>query len=548
MLYRDICKILGFFLFGFACTLLIPLAVALYYLYFVGTDLHPQQHTASIFLETILICLCLAGSCLYIGRHATGRLYRKEALVSVTIIWFLSSGLAALPFYLSGTLANPFHAYFEAASGLTTTGSTMMFPKEFNAKGEEIPITKQVNGVHITTYTFYGTIDPVIDPQTGEVLFTGIEAVSKALLFWRSFIQWLGGIGIIVLFVAILPFLGMGGKVLYNMEMPGPIKDAFTPRIKETAALLWKIYFAMTVAQVILLIYTNPKMDLFNATCISFSTLSTGGFCAQNDSIGAYHSAWTDWIVILFMILGSINFSIYYHALRGKFYRAYEPEFVLYLAIILITGGLSAWYLVGTPHVHFGLAPEGFYSWHEAIRYAFFQLISAQTTTGFITADYDVWPYAVQALMIIVMFIGGMSGSTAGGTKVIRHYMLFRIIQNKIETLFRPDTIRQFRLGNREVDSGTSIMVMCFLGIFIAFSVFSTFLYIVDGIDPETAIGLVACMINNTGLSFRAAGPYGSCAFLSDFGCAMSSVLMILGRLEFFAVLAILVPSFWKQT
>ena len=257
MLYREIGKLLGLYLFGFACSLLIPFGVAVYFRFFYPEDLHPQEHTVDAFFYTLIICLALSGISYYFGRNTGGRLYRKEALASVVVIWFLTPALAALPFYISGTLKNPFHAYFEAASGLTTTGSTIMYPKKFNSEGVEIPITKEVVGIHKTIYSFYGTIDPVIDPKTGKVLFTGIEAVSKAILFWRSFIQWMGGIGVIVLFVAILPILGIGGKILFFMESPGPIKDSLTPRIKETASMLWKIYLGLTVAQIGLLLYTK---------------------------------------------------------------------------------------------------------------------------------------------------------------------------------------------------------------------------------------------------------------------------------------------------
>jgi trk/ktr system potassium uptake protein len=547
MLYREICKVLGLYLYGFAATLLFPLGVAVYYRFF-GLEFHPQQHTFDTFLLTIILSLLLASLLFWIGRNTAGRLYRKEALLSVVIIWFLTPALAALPFYLSGTLTNPFQAYFEAASGLTTTGSTVMCPKKFDSTGKEIPFVTETNGPQPTKYVFYGTIDPVIDPSTGAVLFTGIEAVSKALLFWRSFIQWLGGIGIIVLFVAILPPLGIGGKVLFFMETPGPIKDALTPRIRETATLLWKIYLFMTAAQVVLLMYTNAKMDLFNAVCTSFTTLSTGGFSVRNDSIGAYQNAATDWIIIIFMVLGSINFGIYYSILKGKFYRAYEPEFFLFLAILFFSGLFTTWALVGSPMELLGGPTNKAFTWPDALRYGFFQTTSANTSTGFSVANYDLWPSPVQVLILILMFVGGMAGSTAGGIKVIRQFILFRIVQNRVESLIRPETVQQFRIGNREVGSGTTMMVTSFFTAVIAFSVLAAFLYVLDHIDVETSIGLVACMINNTGLSFRIAGPIGSCAFLSNFGCVLSSLLMILGRLEFFAVLSILVPAFWRQT
>jgi trk system potassium uptake protein TrkH len=519
--------------------------MAIYFQFF--DDTHLQPHSTIAFLDAFLICFSLGFLLYYFGRKASGHLYRREGLIAVVLIWFLTPLIGAIPFYLSGTLENPVQAYFEAASGLSTTGASVMTPKRFNSAGKEVPITKEFCGVHPEIYTYYGTIDPVRDPETGIPIIEGIEAVSKALLFWRSFLQWLGGLGIIVLFVAILPLLGVGGKVLYQAEMPGPIKDSLTPRIKETASLLWKIYLGMSVAEVALLMITNADMTWFDSICITCSTLSTGGFSVKNASIGAYQNAATDWVVLFFMVVASINFSIYFYTLRGKFYKAYEPEFFLYLFMLSATCWFAAWYLVGSDKELLAGPSGGVYSLSEAIRYGFFQIVSAHTSTGFAVANFDLWPYAVQVLMLIIIYVGGMSGSTAGGTKIVRHFMAFRIVLYKIESLFRPETVRTLRVGGRELDQNAVLMVMSFFVIVVGFSIFSIFFYMLDGIGPETSLGLTACMINNSGLAFRAAGPMGTFAFLSNFSMIMSSILMILGRLEFYAVLALFVPAFWRQ-
>lgn len=548
MLYRDICKILGLYLYGFTIALLVPLLLEGYYLYFGNTLDHPQPHAVGAFVKSIAISLLLAISLTWIGRHTSGNLYRRESLVTVVIIWFLTPALGGLPFYLSGTLNNPYQAYFEAASGLTTTGSSVMQAKSYNpATGKEQKIEVEVCGALPTKYSFYGTIDPIRDPQTQKVLYEGVEAVGKPLLFWRSFLQWLGGVGIVVLFVAVLPALGVGGKMLFHSEVTGPVKDSLTPRIKESALQLWKIYLGLTAAQFSLLMLTNHKMEWLDAITITFSTLSTGGFSIRNSSIAYYHNTHTEWIVILFMILGSINFSLYFYFLRGKFYRIYEPEFLLYMVILLIGCGISSWLLIGGQKVLLSGEPAGIFTVNEAIRHGVFQIVSAETSTGFATVDYDKWPYLIQVLMLIVMYVGGMSGSTSGGIKIIRHYMLFRIAQFKVETLFRPETVRKFKVGDRDVDAGASILVLCFFLVIVTVSTIGTILYIADGIDPETALGCVACTINNVGLAFRVAGPTESFAFMSDFSLVLSSILMILGRLEFFTILAILVPAFWKQ-
>lgn len=547
MLYRDICKVLGLFIVGFSGTFILPLLIAAYYQFIADPALHPQPHTTLHFLQSIIFCVLLGGVIFWFGRKAQGYLYRREALALVVIIWLLTPLISALPFTLSGTLKNPIQAYFESVSGLTTTGATVLQAKKFDENsGKEIPIEKDVRGSLNVHYSFYGNIDPVKDKTTGKILYEGIEALGKGLLFWRSFLHFLGGGGIVLLFIAILPALGLGGKMLLQAEMSGsPVKGALTPRIKESAYFLWKIYIGLTLLQVILLIMTNSQMPLFDAMTVSFATLSTGGFTIHNASIGYYQNAYTDWVVIIFMVLGSINFSLYFYILRGKFYKLYEPEFILFILLLLASCALCVWWLVGTEKRFFGSTP-GVFSLYEAICYGCFQIVSMHTTTGFAIADYEYWPYSVQVMMLLVMYLGGMSGSTAGGIKILRSYMLSRIGIHTIESLFRPETVRQFRIADKEIHSGAARLVLVFFLTLVSISVVSTFVYVISGLDPETAMGIVAAMVTNTGIGFRIAGPYDSMAFLSDSGLLFSSFLMILGRLEFFAVLAVLVPAFWK--
>lgn len=547
MLYREISKNLGIYLYIFSAMLLVPLFLAIYYQFFAAAEVHPQPHTSAHFFLSILFCLIMGAVFHYFGRDASGHLYRKEGLAIVVIIWLITPFVSALPFLLSGTLKNPFAAYFEATSGLTTTGSTALTAKKYDSQGKEIPYEITVKGVIDTTYVFYGTVEPIRDPKTGIILYEGIEAVSKALLFWRSFIQWLGGGGVIVLFVAILPVLGAGGRVLFQTEVTGPIKDALTPRIKGTAVALWKIYLGLTILEVFLLMATNAKMELFDAVTIAFAAISTGGFSVRNANIGYYQSEATEWVVIICMLLGSINFALYYFAGQGKFYKIFKPEFFLFLIIVALTGGLAAWTLDGTWERSMIGGPLIPFDISNSLRQGIFHIVSAITTSGFFTYDYDIFPYITQVAMVIVMFVGGMSGSTAGGIKIMRHYLLFRIAQHQIEFLFRPKWIQALKVSDKEVGTNTIVMILSFFLIITAVSVFGTFFYVLDGIDPQTAFGLVSCMINDTGLSFRVAGPTGSCAFLSNFSYLLSCALMVMGRLEFFAVFAFLVPAFWKQ-
>ncbi|MBS0653345.1 MAG: TrkH family potassium uptake protein [Verrucomicrobia bacterium] len=547
MLYREIFRFLGRYLTYFTLILLLPLAVAVFYEFFHDPAYHPQLHSSFAFGATMAVSLGLASTFLYFGKNATGNFHRRESIFMVALIWIITAGVSALPFLFSGTLQSPIDAFFEAMSGLTTTGSTIFHPKAFDPEtGKELLLSIQSRTDAQTVYSFFGTIQPITDPATGEVVATGVEAVGKALLFWRSFLQWLGGMGIVVLFITILPALSMGGRFLFEAEMPGPNKDAMTPRIKETAGLLWKIYLALTAAQVILLLLTNPSLPFFDAITLTFSTISTGGFSIHNDGLTSYHSISLEWIIVIFMVLGSINFSLYFHCLRGKIYRIYEPEFFAFLFSLLFSSLLMTWVLWESPKILFK-AGEGIFTLTEALRYGTFQAISSQTSTGFAIANYDLWPSACQVLMLILLFIGGMSGSTAGGIKIARHCILFRVIAHKIESIFRPHAVRCLKIGNREISDRTAITVLVFFAILIAFAVIGTFLLVIDGVDPQTAMGLVASMINNAGVSFNGAGPTESCAFLSNFSKVISIIWMMLGRLEFFVLLVLLVPAFWRE-
>lgn len=536
MLFREIFRILGVFFLFFSSALLVPLAISFYY-----------DSSIMDFIFGILVSLLMGLGLYSLGGESTGTLYRREGIASVVLIWFLVPAISAVPFITSGTIVNPFQAYFEMVSGFTTSGSTVLHAKAYNQEGVEIPIEKTIPGIRPTTYTFYGTVAPIKDPITGE-LREGVEAVNRPLLFWRSFTQWLGGGGIIVLFVAILPALGIGGKVLYQSEVSTQTQEATLPRIKETALQLWKIYFALTVLQIIVLMLTNPVLPFFEALVIALSTISTGGLSTKNASIAGYDNIATEWVVVIFMIVGGVNFSLYYFMFKGKFTRVFQPEFVAYLAIILIFSMLIISSIIGTREEGIGgFGKTGIFDGADALRHGIFQLVSAQTSTGFFTTNFNIWPYTAQALLVIAMFVGGMSGSTAGGIKIIRHIILFRSAQYRVESLFRPEQVRMFKVGKREVDPNTALTVLSFFLIVIALSTLGTVLYIYDGIDLETSLGLTACMINNTGMSFRMAGPENSCAFLSNFSLALSSFLMLMGRLEFFAVLAVLIPAFWQQ-
>lgn len=507
MVFQEIYRFLGRYLSYFSLILLLPLAIAIFYDNFLERGI-PHVQSVNAFALTTLVSGLLAIIFTYFGRKAPGMIHRRESILLVGVIWFLTAAISALPFIFSKTLENPLDAYFEAMSGLTTTGATIMGS---------------------------GTIAPLLDPATQEILATGIEAVAKPLLFWRSFLQWLGGMGIVLLFIAILPALSMGGRLLFEAEVTGPSKESLKPRIQETASLLWKIYLGLTGAQLILLLLTNPLLPFFDALTLSFSTISTGGFSIKNAGLAAYGSSATEWIAVLFMILGSINFTLYFHCIKGKIYRVYEPEFFAFLSILFIAALAVSLSLLQTFPVK------------TAFHAGFFQAISTQTSTGFSIGGENLWPFTSQFLLILLLFVGGMSGSTSGGIKIARFYIFFRVIGHKIETIFRPASIRCLKIGKKEISDKTALTVLIFLCIVILLTVLGTFLLILDGLDGMTSFSTVASMINNSGLSFGIAATEQSYAFLPPLSKVVSILWMALGRLEFFILLVFLVPSFWKK-
>lgn len=547
MLWRDIAKILGLFFLGFSLVFVIPLIMAAYYEFYVPPEMHLQPHSTGAFLLALLITSAFGGMLYFFGRKTEGMMYRREALIVVVLIWCLIPLFGSIPFLASGALSNPFQAYFESTSGFTTTGATVLYPKKYDEKGLEVPYRKVVEGAQDVEYVFYGTVAPVLDKATGKVLFEGIEALGTALLFWRSFTQWIGGGGIVVLFVAVLPALGVGGRQLFYQEVTGPVKEGITPRIKETAGNLWKIYLALSVMQVFFLMLTNNDMPFFDAMTITFGTVSTGGFSIKNMNIGFYDNVATDWVVIVFMVLGSINFTLYFYLLTGKFFKLYDRELLLFFLLIIFQSALCAFKILGTPNYLLNGEVGGALSFGDSIREATFQVVSAHSSSGFTNANFDLWPYSAQVVILIAMYLGGMGGSTAGGIKTMRLYILFRAAQFKVETLFRPETVRQFRIGNSEIEWEAVIRVLCFFLIVVAFSALSTYLLILDGVDPESSLGAVTATVNNAGIAFRILGPTESFAPLSNISISISSFLMILGRLEFLAILAILVPAFWRN-
>lgn len=537
MVWNQIFRACAIYLYIFSAILLAPLAIAFSYEFILPKSMHSQPFETLAFFETLCVSFILALFFQFLGKKASKTLYRKEAIALVVIIWVLTPALAALPFVFNKTLDRFEDAYFEMCSGFTTTGVSVLITKKYDKEtGREITYESNLGclGKKEAVYHYFGTVKPVTDSVTHEI-YTGIEAIGKGLLFWRSLSQWLGGIGIVLLFVAILPTLEASAKVLYHSETVGPLKETLTPRIQDSAAWLFKIYLGMSALLLFGLLLSDANLPFFDALTLTFSTVSSGGFTIHNNNMESYTNVNTQWLITLFMVLGTINFSLFYYFLRKKFYRLKNSELGIYLLVLIVFSALVSFLLRNEMPLN------------DAIRLGTFQIVSSISTTGFTIANYDYWPYAIQVLMLVSMFIGGMSGSTSGSIKIIRHYLLNRIALQKIKAVSSPDTVLALNVGGTKITETMASRVLCFFFLFITIAVIGTIIFIFDGVDPETALGVAASTLNNTGYAFRVAGPTESFAFLSPFSKYFACFLMLLGRLELFIILLLFLPAFWKK-
>jgi trk system potassium uptake protein len=550
MNFKGIGLVVSDYLFMFAgFTFFFGVAICLYFQFYVPASFHPAPHPTEAFILTMLITLFCAVMLKVVCEGGEKFIQLREAIVLVVSIWLITSVVGALPFTISGTLEHFIDAWFEAVSGLTTTGSTILHPKAYDATGQEVAIVSNYVAFQPIQYIFYGTVKPVIDSATHKVLFSGVEALPQGLLFWRSFLHWYGGMGIVLLFVALLPALGTSGRVLFRYESTGPLFAPLFPQVRQTAIVLLAIYIILTLANIFFLLITNSRISVFDAVNVAFSTISTGGFAPKNASIGAYESSATDIVTMIFMTAGGINFAIYYDLIKGRFYKLFDTELLAFLGIIAVASTIAAWGIHGSNKILLTgpLEHPETYSWADSFRYGAFHVISCITNTGFSSCDFDKWPAISQTIILLVMYLGGMAGSTSGGLKIVRVCILWKCAKNAIVSLFRRSEVRITRIGNREIDSETTIGVLTFFLIMVLTSLVGILALLIIGVDIETSIGLNGCMINNTGNAFRAAGPTESCAFLSPIGKFICIVWMLVGRLEYYAWFALFLPSFWKN-
>lgn len=416
----------------------------------------------------------------------------REAFAVVSIGWIIASAIGALPFYFSGMTSSFTDAFFEAMSGFTTTGATIL---------------------------------------------TEIEVHPRGLLFWRSFTHWLGGMGIIVLSLAILPFIGVGGRQLFNAEVPGPTPEKLTPRIQQTALLLWGVYIFLSVVQTIILLLCG--MNLFDALTHTFGTMATGGFSPRNASVAAFNSPLIEWVIIVFMFLAGTNFVLHLLALRGRLHAFWrDEEFRFYLSITILCIIFTVFFLRNT----------GLYSgFEELVRVSSFQVISIMTTTGYTTADFDVWPHMLRFLLLLLMFAGGCAGSTGGGMKQVRIQIMLKRIGLEFKRLLHPKQVLRIRFNNgvleRDVITSITAFFLLYMTLFVVFSLFM----LTTGLNLETGISSVAATLGNIGPGLNNVGPIRNFSFISDSGKWVLSFCMLLGRLELFSVMMLFVKGTWRQ-
>lgn len=439
--------------------------------------------------------MLFSGSLLWAFRAARGDIRVREGFLIVTLIWCLASLFGALPFYFSGHFESFTDAVFETVSGYTTTGATVL---------------------------------------------PGVSVLPRGHLLWRAMIQWLGGMGIVLLSLAVMPLLGFGGVPLYKAEVPGPSVERIRPRIRVTASLLWWVYALLTVAAAIFL--TVAGMPVFDAICHAFTVMATGGFSTHDRGIMGYQNPAVEMVLIVFMLLAGVNFVLHYQVLTGH-WKAYakNEQFRWYLGLLLACSAVMILLLIGH-----GLADTPL----AAIRHAVFQVVSLMTTTGYHSADFEGWRLIAPAVFLVLtaaMFLGGMAGSTGGGMKTVRVVTLLKLMRNALRGLTHPRAVLPLRINGMTLPERQVHLITAFLGLHLTvFGLTSLFLAGM-GLDIVSALSATAASLNNIGPGFGIVGPLEHYAVIPAAGKWLLAAVMIIGRLELFTVLVLLTPGFWRR-
>ncbi|MDR2903244.1 MAG: TrkH family potassium uptake protein [Clostridiales bacterium] len=479
MNFSIVFKLLGNVLKYEAVLMVLSLIVSLIY----------REQQAAGFVVTIALLLA-AGILLSLIKPKENTFRLKEGFAAVALAWFALAAFGALPFFLSGYFSNYIDCFFEAVSGFTTTGATIL---------------------------------------------TEVENLPRGILFWRSFTHWIGGMGVLVFMLALIP-MGASSVNLLKAESPGPNPGKFVPKLKETAKITYMIYFVMTIVQIILLVIAG--LPLFDATIHALGSAGTGGFSNMNLSMGAYNNVAAEVITTVFMFLFGINFTLYFYLLRKdikSFFK--DEEFRLYLGIVL---GAITLITVNITGMYGG-------SVLEALRHASFQVSTIITTTGYSTTNFDLWPSFSKMILVLLMLVGACAGSTGGGIKVVRVLTMFKTIGTEISRLVHPRIFKPVRLNGKKVEEDILSRIFMFLFVYGAFFIIATLLVSVENKDMVSNATAVVSALSNVGPGLAVVGPMGNFSSYSDFSTIVFSLCMIAGRLEFFPVLVLFAPSIWRK-
>ncbi len=482
MRFSTVCRILGILLMIFSLSMLPPILVSLYY----------DDGQLVAFVDALLLTLGLGLAIWFPVRNQRKELRVRDGFIVTTLFWLVLSLSGSLPLFLSDQPDLRYvDAFFEALSGLTTTGATVI---------------------------------------------TGLDNLPKSILWYRQQLQWFGGMGLIVLAVAILPMLGIGGMQLYRTEAPGPVKDTkLTPRITETAKALWYIYLSLTAACA--LAYWAAGMDVFDAVCHSFATIAIGGFSTHDASIGFFNSATIEMIAVFFMFVSGVNFALHFTAWKRNSWRTYftDPEFQFYAGLMVLVAVLTITVLYFS----------GTYGFTEASTKGLFEVVSIATTTGFATADFTTWPFVLPFLLFLIAFVGGCAGSTGGGMKAIRVLLIYKQGLREVKRLIHPNAIIPVKVGKKPVPDRVIEAVWGFFSVYLFVFVVLLLLLLATGLDQVTAWSAVGATINNLGPGLGdVAGHYGN---IPDTAKWILCFAMLMGRLEIFTLLILFTPAFWRN-
>lgn len=478
MNYRMLIYILGKVLIFLGLFMLLPFLVALIY----------QENAGVYFLITAIASL-VVGFIFSYKRPEDKRFFAREGFVVVALSWIVISIVGALPFFLSGEIPSMIDAVFEMVSGFTTTGASILLR---------------------------------------------VEDLSKCMLFWRSFSHWIGGMGVIVFIMAIIPMVGGNNMHLLRAESSGSNVGKLVPKMKQTAIILYGIYMVLTLIMFVLLHISG--MPVFENICHTFGTAGTGGFGIVSDSIGSCTAA-QQWIITIFMFIFGVNFSFYYLLLFRKFAQAFKMEEVRWYCIIyIIAVAMIAINIVGIIG-----------NTSDAIRHSAFQVSSVMTTTGYSTIDFNTWPTFSKGILILVMFFGGCAGSTAGGIKISRFIIAVKAAAKEVKKLLHPQRVKITKMDGKPISDETTKMVCIYFIVYIAIYVFSFIIVSIDNFDFETTFTAVAATLNNIGPGLGDVGPMGNFGILSPISKIVLTLDMLIGRLEIFPMLLLFMPSTWKN-